>query len=67
MSRPKVHTAARVATAIRLPAALHERLAAAAEERGLSANYLVNVAVEELLDNLIPVADLRLTRPRDER
>ena len=51
-------------TAIRFPDELHERLRIAAEERDLSINYLVVKAVEEFVENLIPVEDLTLTRPR---
>ncbi len=49
-------------TAIRLPEDLHRRLREAADERDLSINYLVVKAVEEFLDNLIPVEELWLTR-----
>ena len=52
----------RTTTAIRFPDELHERLKAAADERDLSINYLVVKAVEEFVDNLIPVDELRLTR-----
>lgn len=55
----------RTTTAIRFPDDLHERLRAAAEERDLSINFLVVKAVEEFVENLIPVEDLRLTRPRN--
>lgn len=49
-------------TAIRFPPELHERLSVAAEEQGLSMNYLVVKAVEDFLARLIPVDELRLTR-----
>lgn len=52
----------RTTTAIRFPAATHERLRAAAEERGLAMNYLVVRAVEEFLDHLIPADEIRFTR-----
>lgn len=55
----------RTTTAIRFPDELHERLRQAADERDLSINFLVVKAVEEFVDNLIPVEDLRLTVPRD--
>lgn len=55
----------RSATAIRLSPELLERLRSAAAERGISMNLLITKAVEELLDNLIPVAELRYTRPRE--
>ena len=50
------------ATAVRFTPELHARLTTAATERDLSINWLVNRAVEEFLDHLIPVAELRLTR-----
>lgn len=61
MSRPKVH-GDRVQTAIRLDRELHTRLTNAAEERDVSVNFLIHHAVRDLLDNLIPVEELRLTR-----
>jgi len=54
----------RSATAVRFPPELHDRLKQAAEEHDLPVNYLVVKAVEELLDNLIPPRELRLTRSR---
>lgn len=57
-------TRKRSATAIRFDPVLHERLTVAARERELSLNYLVNRAVEEFLDRLIPVDELRWTRDR---
>lgn len=59
-------TQERSATAIRFPAEMHERLRHASDEHGLPVNYLVVKAVEEFLENLLPPAELRLTR-RDER
>lgn len=52
----------RTTTAIRFPDELHDRLKSAAEERDLSINFLVIKAVEEFVENLIPVEELRLTR-----
>jgi predicted DNA-binding protein len=52
----------RLTTGIRFPEDLHERLKQAAEERDLSINYMVVKAVEEFLENLIPVEELKLTR-----
>jgi predicted HicB family RNase H-like nuclease len=52
----------RTTTAIRFPEELHERLKKAADERDLSINFLVVKAVEELLENLVPANELRLTR-----
>lgn len=53
---------ARTSTAVRFKPEIHERLVAAAEERDLSINWLVNRACEEFLDRLIPVEEIRWTR-----
>jgi hypothetical protein len=47
-----------VTTAVRLPRSLHERLRAAADERQVAANLLVQKALEDYLCRLRPVADL---------
>lgn len=52
----------RSATAIRFPEELHQRLRTAAGERHYSINFMVVKAVEEFLDRLIPVDELKLTR-----
>lgn len=52
----------RSATAIRFDVDLHQRLAIAAEEREVSVNFLVNKAVAEFLDRLIPADEIRWTR-----
>lgn len=52
----------RSATAIRFRPDLHERLKKAADERDLSINWLVNRAVEQFLDRLIPVEEIQWTR-----
>jgi predicted HicB family RNase H-like nuclease len=44
----------RVATSVRIPEALHERLVAAADERDVSVNYLVTKAVDRYLASLTP-------------
>lgn len=49
-------------TAIRFPPDVHANLKRAAEERGLSINYLVVAAVRDFLPRLIPATELRLTR-----
>ena len=51
---------------VRFPPELHARLKEAAEEREVSMNWLVNRAIEEYLDALIPVDEIMLTRPRGE-
>lgn len=55
MARPRTFDEDRVATAVRLPASVHERLHAAAAERDVSANLLVTRAVTEYLERLVPV------------
>lgn len=42
----------RVATAVRLPVSVHQRLVEEAEERFVSVNYLVTHAVERFLTEL---------------
>lgn len=59
--RPKRHDA-RTSTAIRFKTETHARLLEAAEERDVSANFLVNKAVEQFLDRLIPVGEMRWTK-----
>lgn len=61
MARPREYPP-RSGTTIRFAPDLHDRLVAAARERDLSANFLANRAVEEFLDRLIPVDELRFTR-----
>ena len=48
---------ATIATAVRLPKALHEQLVEQATLRDVSVNYLVNRAVTRFLDNLAPPPD----------
>lgn len=48
----------RRATAVRLPPALHQQLREAAAERQVSANLLVEQAIAEYLDRLVPVEQL---------
>jgi hypothetical protein len=52
----------RTMAGIRFPNDVHEALVAAAAERDLSVNFLVNAAVREFLARLIPPDELRLTR-----
>ena len=65
MPRPRVYDEPRVATAVRLPKQLHERVQREAEERQVSVNYIVVRAIERYLDCMVPVAELQLER--DER
>lgn len=52
----------RTATAIRFETDIHGALVKAADERDLSVNYLVNLAVRDFLPRLIPVEEVRWTR-----
>lgn len=61
MARPRVYPK-RTASAIRFSPELHDRLQAAAEERDVSVNWLVNRAVADFLERLIPVDEWRITR-----
>ena len=65
MARPRIYEEERVATAVRLPRRLHEQLHAAAEERQVAANLLVEKAVESFLARLTPVE--QLTGPVSQR
>lgn len=53
---------ATVATSVRLSQGTHDRLGHAARERGVSARYLIERAVDEFLDRLIPPEEIRWTR-----
>lgn len=50
---------------VRLPDDLHARLKAASEERDLSMTVMVNKAVTQFLDRLIPVDEIRRTRSKE--
>lgn len=54
-------TRARTATAIRFKPELHDALIAAADERDVSINWLVNKAVEDFLPRLIPADQMKWT------
>ena len=56
MGRPRVYDEPRVATAIRLPASLHDELRSAAADRDVSVNLLVNRAVAAYLRQLPPAS-----------
>jgi predicted HicB family RNase H-like nuclease len=60
MTAPDRHK--RTVTAIRLTEAAHEQITREAAARDLSVNYLVNRAVEQFLDRLIPVEEMKWTR-----
>ena len=64
MARPTTYGDGVVTSGMRLPKDLHARLLAAADERDVSANWLVKRALEDYLDRLIPVDEVRWTRDR---
>ena len=64
MARVKTIKAPRVTTTIRLPPELRERLQSEAEDRDLSANYLVVKAIDRYLDWLTSDAEVA-RRPFD--
>ena len=47
---------------VQLPASLHDRLRVAADERGLQVHRLATILMEQAIETLIPVEELRLTR-----
>jgi len=63
MGRPRITEERRIATAVRLPESLHERLRLAASDRDVSTNLLVTRAVTEYLERL-PAAEVSLTPGR---
>ena len=63
MARPRVYEERRVATAVRLPSQLHLRLQDAARTRQVSANLLVERALEDYLNRLPAVESIT----RDDR
>lgn len=54
----------RTSTAIKFSADTHARLREAADAHGLSMNFIVVKAVEELLANIVEPEQLRLTNPQ---
>jgi predicted HicB family RNase H-like nuclease len=48
--RPKVYNEPRVSTGLRLPKSLHERILAMADERDVSANWLITRAIERYVE-----------------
>lgn len=52
---------------LRISPDLKADLERAAEERVVSVNFIVQHACRDFLDRLIPVDQLRLTRPVDDR
>lgn len=59
--RPREYDDDRVTKAVRISPELDMRLKATARERGVSANLLINAALEDYLDRLLPVEQLLKT------
>lgn len=57
MGRPRRNPTDRVATAVRLPRELHDRLRQVAEERATSVTHLLVKAAESYLERLPPLDD----------
>lgn len=62
MARPKTSNDKRITTAVRIPQPLHERLTSEADTRDISVNLLIVKAVENYLDNLVPMEQVTATR-----
>lgn len=67
MPRPRTYDEPRVATAVRLPASVHQRLHEVASEREVSANLLITRAVSELLERLPSAEDALRSRTNGSR
>ena len=63
MGRKRQYEEDRVATAVRIPAGLHERLQREAEARDVSVNYLLVRGAELVLDRLTENATLKWPHP----
>lgn len=58
LGRPKVYDTERVSTALRIPVDLHGAIKAAADERDVSANWLMVRLLADGMDRLAPLAAL---------
>lgn len=66
MARPRIHSEERVVSAVRFPVPLRDELHRVAASRDVSVNYLINRAVENLLEQLAAQPDpLLLESPTD--
>ena len=59
--RPREYDEDRVTKAVRISPELDLRLKAAARERGVSVNLLINAALDDYLERLVPVEQLLTT------
>lgn len=67
MGRPRVSDERRIATAVRLPESIHQRLHLTARQRDVSANLLITRAVTEFLNRLPCTDDAIDTAPTSPR
>jgi predicted HicB family RNase H-like nuclease len=61
IGRPREFDEERVTKALRISKALDDRLKFVARERGVSVNVLMNTALEDFLDRLLPLEDILKT------
>jgi predicted HicB family RNase H-like nuclease len=61
MARPVEYDEDRVTKALRIPPDLDDRLKRVARERGISVNVLINAALIDYLDRLLPMDQLLRT------
>lgn len=61
MARPTEYDEARVTKALRISHDMDTRLKAAARERGISVNVLINAALDDYLNRLLPMDELLRT------
>jgi predicted transcriptional regulator len=61
MGKPKEHPE-RASFTIRIPKELHDRFLEACRERDLSMSWMGTKAIEQFLDRLIPVDEIKWTR-----
>lgn len=62
MARNRIEPDDRRQIQIRVPPTIFDALQIAANERGVSVNLLINRAIEDFLDRLIPIEEINLTR-----
>jgi hypothetical protein len=69
MGRRRIYNERRIATAVRLPESVHERLRGVADDREVSANLIITRAITEYLERL-PSVDVALkvkgSRPKPQ-
>jgi len=61
MARPTLYEP-RVQHTVRLPPEMLDHIRTAAAERGLAANQLMVIGLQDFLDRLLPVKETKLTR-----